>query len=320
MAEPKVKDALHEKGVKRTMIGGQAVMEGVMMRGRHIYAMAVRKPDRSIELIKTAAAPLADKYPVLKWPVARGVVAFVDSLVTGMRVITQSAEIAGLEDAEEEPSAFEKKLQRIFGEKMDNILIYSVVAIAIVIAVGLFMLLPVWLGHFFAPLLGESTWALGIVEGLLRITIFLAYVYLVSLSKDIKRVYQYHGAEHKTINCFERQQELTIVNVRSHSRLHKRCGTSFLLIVMVMAMLVFMFVRTDVVILRLLSRIILVPVIAGLSYEVIKWAGRSDNVFVNVISYPGLCLQKITTAEPDDGMIETAITAMNAVLESEPES
>ncbi|MDR1559315.1 MAG: DUF1385 domain-containing protein [Clostridiales bacterium] len=320
MAEPRIKDALNVKGVKQTMIGGQAVMEGVMMRGRRMYAMAVRKPDQTIELVRKTMTPIGDKYPVLKWPVVRGVVSFLESLVTGMRIITQSAEIAGLEDTDEEPSAFEKKLEKIFGDKMNNVIMYGVVVIAIGLAVGLFMLLPVWLGHFFTPLLGENTWALGIVEGLLRIAIFLAYVYLVSLSKDIKRVYQYHGAEHKTINCFEHQSELTVENVRNHSRLHKRCGTSFLLIVMVMAMLVFMFVRTDVVILRLLSRVILVPLIAGLSYEIIKWAGRNDNAFVNAISYPGLCLQRITTAEPDDGMIETAITAMNAVLESEPKS
>jgi len=305
------------------MIGGQAVMEGVMMRGRRMYAMAVRKPDQSIELIKTPLTPFTDKYPVLKWPIVRGVVSFVDSLITGVRIITQSAEVAGLEDAEEEqtkPSAVDKALEKIFGDKINDILVYTAVGVAVVFAIALFMLLPVWLGHFFAPLLGGNTWALGIVEGLIRIAIFLAYIYLVSMSKEIKRVYQYHGAEHKTINCFEHQEALTVENVRRHSRLHKRCGTSFLLIVMIMAMLVFMFVRTDAVILRLLSRIILVPVIAGLSYEVIKWAGRNNNWLVNIVSYPGLSLQKITTAEPDDSMIETAITAMNAVLESEPET
>ena len=322
MTEPKIKDALNEKCVKQTMIGGQAVMEGVMMRGRRMYAMAVRKPDKSIEIVKTDLAPLTDKYPILKWPIIRGVVAFVDSLVTGMKIITKSAEIAGIDVEEEdtEPSAFEQKLQKMFGDKINDIILYTVVAIALVFSIGLFMLLPVWLGHFFAPVLGEKTWALGIVEGLLRIAIFIGYVCLVSLSKDIKRVYQYHGAEHKTINCYEHQEDLTVENVQKHSRLHKRCGTSFLLIVMVMAMLVFMFVRTDVVLLRLLSRIILVPFIAGLSYEVIKWAGRNNNAFVNIISYPGLCLQKITTAEPDGDMIETAIAAMNAVLESEPET
>jgi len=323
MTEPKIKDALNEKNVRITMIGGQAVMEGVMMRGRHMYAMAVRKPDQSIELIETKLSPLTDKYPVLKWPIVRGVVSFIDSLITGVRIITQSAEVAGLEEAPEEeaePSAFEKTLQKIFGDKVNDILVYVVVAVALVFAVALFVLLPVWLGHFFAPLLQGNTWALGVVEGLIRIAIFLVYIYLVSMSKDIKRVYQYHGAEHKTINCYEHREELTVENVGKHSRLHKRCGTSFLLIVMIIAMLVFMFIRTDVVYLRLLLRIILVPVIAGLSYEVIKWAGRNNNLLVNIVSYPGLCLQKITTAEPDDSMLETAIAAMNAVLESEPDT
>ena len=319
MAEPKIRDALNEKDVKQTTIGGQAVMEGVMMRGRRMYAMAVRKPDQSIEIIKKAMTPASDKYPILKMPILRGIVAFVDSLVTGMRIITQSAEIAGLDDEDEEPTAFEKRLQKMFGDKTNDILIYLVAAVAIVLAVGLFILLPVWIGHFFMPLLGERTWALGIVEGLLRIAIFLAYVYLVSLSKEIKRVFQYHGAEHKTINCYEHREELTVENIRKHSRLHKRCGTSFLLIVMVMAALVFMFLRTDVIVIRLLSRVVLVPLIAGLSYEIIKWAGRTNNAFVNIISYPGLCLQKITTAEPDDNMIETAKAAMSAVIESEPD-
>jgi len=298
-------------------------MEGVMMRGKRMYAMAVRKPDHSIELIKTPLPPITDKYPFLKWPVLRGVVSFVSSLVMGVRIISKSAEIAGLDEADEpeaEPSKFEKALTKLFGDKVNDILVYTAVAAAVVFAIALFMLLPVWLGHFFAPLLHGHTWALGIIEGVIRIAIFLAYIYLVSMSKDIKRVYQYHGAEHKTINCYERREELTVENVRKHSRLHKRCGTSFLLIVMIMAMLVFMFVRTDVVILRLLSRVILVPVIAGLSYEVIKWAGCNNNWLVNIVSYPGLSLQKITTAEPDDGMIETAISAMSAVLESEPDT
>ncbi|MCL2351244.1 MAG: DUF1385 domain-containing protein [Firmicutes bacterium] len=198
-------------------------------------------------------------------------------------------------------------------------MIYVSVALAIVLAVGIFMLLPVWLGSFFRPLLGGSTWALGIIEGLIRIAIFLLYVYLISLSKDIRRVYQYHGAEHKTINCYESGDELCVANVRGRSRLHKRCGTSFLLIVMLISMIVFFFVRTGSVPLRILSRLILVPVIAGLSYEVIRWAGRNDNRFVRIVSFPGMCVQRMTTAEPDDGQIETAIAAMNGVLEAEPD-
>jgi uncharacterized protein YqhQ len=317
----RIKDALDEKNVKPTTIGGQAVMEGVMMRGKSMYAMAIRKPDQTIELVTNPLSPASSRHPVLKWPVIRGIVAFVDSLVIGMRIMTKSAEIAGLDDLEEEDlSPFEKKLQKIFGDKLTDVIMYAAVVIALIVGIGLFFLLPVWLGGFFSPLLGGRTWALGIVEGLLRIIIFLGYVFLISHMKDIKRVFQYHGAEHKTISCYEHQAELTVENVRKYPRLHKRCGTSFLLIVMVVAMIVFMFVRTEIIWLRLLSRVVLIPIIAGVSYEIIKWAGRNDNWFVNVISYPGLCLQKVTTAEPDDGMIEIAITSMNAVLESEPQT
>ncbi|MDR1536569.1 MAG: DUF1385 domain-containing protein [Clostridiales bacterium] len=320
MDETKVKDAFENKAVKQTMIGGQAVMEGVMMRGRRMYAMAVRKPDQTIEIIKKDLIPPSDKLPFLKLPILRGITSFVDSMVTGMRIITQSAEMAGMDFEEEgEPSKFEKLLEKIFKGKLNDAIIYFSVGLAIVLAVVLFMLLPIGIGHLASPLLGENTWALGIIEGLIRIVIFLAYIYLISLSKDIKRVFQYHGAEHKTINCFEHEEELKVENVRKYTRLHKRCGTSFLLIVMVIAMIVFLFVRTETVWIRLLSRVILIPIIAGLSYEVIKWAGRNDNALVNAISYPGLCLQKLTTAEPDDSMIETAIAAMKGVLESEPE-
>ncbi|MDR3239681.1 MAG: DUF1385 domain-containing protein [Clostridiales bacterium] len=315
-----IKDALSNKGVKPTLIGGQAVMEGVMMRGRKMYAMAVRLPDQTVQVVKKDLFPITDRYPILKWPVLRGIVAFIDSMVTGMRIITQSAEMIteGIPE-EEEPSKWEKYLTKKFGDKLNEYILYISVGVALIFAIFLFMLLPVWIGHFFNPILQNNTWALGIIEGLIRILIFLIYVYLISLSKEIKRVYQYHGAEHKTINCFEHQEELCVENVKKHSRLHKRCGTSFLLIVMLMAMIVFIFVQTDVIWMRFISRIILVPVIAGLSYEVIKWAGRNDNTFVNAISFPGLCLQKITTAEPDDGMMETAIAAMKGVLESEPE-
>jgi uncharacterized protein YqhQ len=315
----KVKDAFENLGTKQTKIGGQAVIEGVMMRGNRMYAMAVRKPDSTLEILKKDLKPASDKHPFLRLPIFRGIVAFIDSLVLGMKIITDSAELAvdGIEE-EGEPSKFEKFLGKIFGEKLNDVLIYASVAVAMVLAVLLFMLLPVGIGHLFTPLLGGNTWALGIIEGLARIAIFLCYVGLVSMSKDIKRVFQYHGAEHKTINCFEHQEPLEVENVRKYTRLHKRCGTSFLLIVMIMAMLVFMFVRTDVIWLRLVSRLILIPIIAGMSYEVIKWAGRNDNALVNAISFPGLCLQKITTAEPDDSMIESAIAAMKGVLESEP--
>lgn len=297
--------------------GGQAVMEGVMMRGKSMYAMAVRRPDHEIELVKKDLPPLSAKYPFLKLPVVRGVVSFVDSLVVGMKIITISAEIAGFEEEEGEPSKWEVFLQNKLGDKLNDVLIYFSVGLAIFLAVGLFVLLPTVIGSFLAEALKENLWALGIAEGFLRIGIFLLYIILISRLKEIRRVFEYHGAEHKTINCFESKEELTVENVRKHSRLHRRCGTSFLLIVMIVSMIVFLFVQTRTVWLRFLTRIVLVPVIAGLSYEVIKWAGRSEGMLVKVISYPGMCLQKLTTAEPDSDEIETAIAALKGVLESE---
>lgn len=302
-------------------IGGQAVIEGVMMRGKHLYTLAVRNPDKKIDIFKQNVNVASEKYKFLGLPIIRGIVAFVDSLVMGMKVITKSAEMAGLDDlsSDEEPSKFDKWLDKTFGDKLSDYLIYFSVAIAIVLSIAIFMVLPVWISSFISKLIPISTWALGISEGLVRMAIFLGYIVLTAQMKDVKRVFMYHGAEHKTINCFESDDELTIENVRKHTRLHKRCGTSFLIIVMIVSMIVFFFLRTDVVYLRVLSRIVLVPVIAGISYEIIKWAGRCDNILVKIVSAPGLALQLITTKEPDDSMIEVAIASLKGVLEDEPQ-
>jgi uncharacterized protein YqhQ len=314
----KISDALKETGVKQTSIGGQAVMEGVMMRGQKIYAVAVRKPDDDIEIVTRRLTPVSEKLSVLKLPVIRGIVSFISSLVLGFKIISVSADLAmGETNEAEELSGFDRFLQRTFGDKLNDIIIFISVCLAIVLSITLFMLLPVGIGYLFNPLINGNTFILSVIEGIVRLCVFLAYILLIARSKEIKRVFQYHGAEHKTINCFEHQEALTVENVKKYSRLHKRCGTSFLLIVMLMAMLVFMFIRTDDVFIRLISRVALVPIIAGLSYEIIKWAGRNNNFFVNLISYPGMCLQKVTTAEPDDGMIETAIAAMNTVVNFE---
>lgn len=302
--------------MKRTNIGGQAVIEGVMMRGKQIYAMAVRNPDGGITLEKKEVGGLGQK-SLFRLPVFRGISAFWDSLVMGTKILMRSAEIAGEDWAEEELSPFEQFLQDKLGDKINDILIYFSVCLSLVLGMGLFFLLPVWLGSFFKTFV--PVWALGIIEGLLRIAIFLLYMFLISRTKEIKRVFQYHGAEHKTINCFESEQELTVENVRPCTRLHKRCGTSFLVFVMLISMVVFFFVRTDAILLRLVTRILLVPFIAGVSYEVIRWAGNSESRLVQIVSYPGFCLQKLTTAEPDDSQIECAIAAMKGVLEDEPE-
>lgn len=302
--------------MKRIDIGGQAILEGVMMRGKRMYAVAVRKPNKDIVVDKKKVKSSQDRPSFLKLPIIRGSVALIDSLVIGMKSITFSASFFDTE--EEEPSKMDKYLENKFGDKLNDIMISISVVIAVLMAVGLFMVLPTWISSFFNRLIPGS-WALGIVEGLVRILIFILYLVLITRMNDIKRVFQYHGAEHKTINCFEHEQELTVENVKNHSRFHKRCGTSFLLIVMIVSMVVFMFVKVKSVPLRILSRVILFPIVAGISYELIKWAGKSDSKFVQWISAPGMCLQRLTTAEPDDSMIEVAIAAMKGVLEDEPE-
>lgn len=305
--------------MRRTNIGGQAVIEGVMMRGKKMYALAVRTPDGEICVEKKGVDSVFSRAGIFKYPIFRGMAAFIESMIMGVKIIMRSAQLAGLEEeTEEEPGKFEKWLEEKFGDKFADILIYISVCLSLLFSVVVFFLLPVFIGSFFKGYL-PGTWALGIVEGLIRIIIFLLYIFLISRMKEIQRVFQYHGAEHKTINCFEHDEELVVENVMKHTRLHKRCGTSFLLIVMVISMVVFFFVRTDNLALRLLSRILLVPFVAGISYEIIQWAGRSESKLVAIVSAPGLCLQKITTAEPDGPQIEAAIAAMKGVLEDEPE-
>ena len=317
----KVSDVLRDKPLRNNSIGGQAVLEGVMMRGKGMYALSVRTPSKEIETVKTPLKSAAQKYKILGWPIIRGILAFVNSMYMGMKVIYTSAELAGLDDLEgdEEPSRFDRFLQKVFGDKLYDFIMMLSVGIAIVLGIGIFMVLPAWLSSFITPFLHGRLWFVGVIEGIVRILIFLAYIFLISRTKEVRRVFQYHGAEHKTINCYEHREEMTVKNVRRYSRLHKRCGTSFLLLVMVVSMVVFFFVRTDTLWIRIVSRILLVPFVAGISYELIRWAGKSDSLLVGLISYPGLCLQKITTLEPDDDQIEVAIAALNGVLEEEPQ-
>ena len=302
--------------MSKTYYGGQAVIEGVMMRGRRVYATAVRTPEGEIAVEKKDNQTILGKYKLFTYPIFRGISAFLDSLIVGTKILMQSAVLAGEEETEEEPSKFEKKLMDKYGEKLNDYMMYFSVAVSIVIALLLFFMLPVWLGSFFNKYI-SGPHMLSVIEGLLRIVIFLVYIFLISRMKEIQRVFQYHGAEHKTINCYEAGEALTPENVKKHTRLHKRCGTSFMLIVMVVSMVVFVFVRTDNIGMRMLSRILLVPFISGVSYEIIKWAGRSDSIFVKLVSAPGMCLQKLTTAEPDEEEIECAIAALVTVLEDE---
>lgn len=300
-------------------IGGQAVIEGVMMRGKSMYCMAVRNvTTKEIAIEKNQVKSLGNRAKIWKVPFIRGIASFVDSLVLGMKIIMRSATLSGLDEGEEqEKSKLDIWLENKFGEKLTDYIIYFSVFISILLSVGIFMVLPVWISSFITKIFNISLWGIGIVEGIVRILIFLTYILLISKMKDVQRLFKYHGAEHKTINCFESGDELTVENVRKHTRLHKRCGTSFLIIVMIVSMVVFMFLRTDNVTLRVLSRVILVPLIAGISYEIIKLAGRCDNMFVKIVSAPGMALQKVTTKEPDDEMIETAILSLKGVLEEE---
>ena len=285
-------------------IGGQAVIEGVMMRNGNDYAVAVRKPDQTIEAKKDQFIGLNARWHTKKIPIIRGVLSFIDSLVLGMSTLTYSASF--FEDEEEAEKEKDKD------GKSDAVFMGLTVALSVVIAVVLFMLTPFFISSLFGRVI-KSPMALAVMEGLIRIAIFFIYIVAISQMKDIQRVFMYHGAEHKTINCIEHGAELTPENAAKYSRLHKRCGTSFLLIVMVVSIICFMFIRVDNMALKIVLRVILVPVIAGVSYEIIQWAGRSESCLVNIVSKPGLMLQKLTTREPDLEMLEVAIASIEAI-------
>jgi uncharacterized protein YqhQ len=301
---------------KYTSIGGQALIEGIMMRGSKRIAIAVRKPDGEIVLKDDPVKPLGKK-SVFRWPLIRGSYSLVSSMITGIKALTYSAEFFDVEGETESESKFEKWLYEKLGDKADNILVGISMVLAMVFAFGLFGVLPTVLTNFFKSII-DNRWALASVEGVMKIALFLTYVTVISYMKDVRRVFQYHGAEHKTIHCFEAGEELTVENVRKHSRLHPRCGTSFILFVLVISIMIFALVSWQSILMRVGMKIILFPVVAGLSYELLKLAGKSNGGIVGALSYPGLQLQRITTKEPDDKQIEVAIVAMKAVLATEP--
>ncbi len=294
-------------------IGGQAVMEGVMMKNGDDYAVAVRKSNGEIEIKKDVYPGFTKKHPLFRVPFIRGVFSFVDSMYLGMKTLTFSASFF---EEEEEPDKLELWLRKKFGEKTESVIMGVTVCLAILLAVGIFMILPVFLANLVTSFVKSEIFQ-ALLEGALRIVIFIGYVLLISQMKDIQRVFMYHGAEHKCINCIEHGLPLTVENVRKSSRLHKRCGTSFLLIVMVISVLVFTIFHTNVLWLRLVSRLILIPAVAGISYEFLKLAGRSENALVNFLSKPGMALQKLTTREPDDSMIEVGMASVSAVFDWE---
>lgn len=301
--------------MKSSGIGGQAVMEGIMMRNGSEYSVAVRKENGEIEVKKETYKGVGSKCKLFRLPFIRGIFSFVDSLVLGMKSLNYSASLF-MEDGEEEeePGRFEKWLQKKFGDKAEKVIMDLTMVISIILAMGIFMVFPTWVSTLMKPLLGNGIW-MALFEGVLRIAIFIAYVGLISLMPDIKRTYMYHGAEHKCINCIEHGLPLTVENVMKSSKEHKRCGTSFLLIVMVISILFFLVIRPETLWLRLVSRILLIPVIAGVSFEFLRLAGNSDNPLVNLLSKPGLMLQGLTTKEPDEKMAEVAICAVEAVFD-----
>lgn len=298
--------------MKSSGIGGQAVIEGVMMKNKDVYAVAVRKPGNEIAIEKNTHESVSDKYKILKLPILRGVLSFIESMAIGMKTLTFSASF--YEEEEVKPGKVETTFNKIFKDNAEKIVMALTVLLSIVMAVGIFMILPFFLSEFLKNHVTSQV-TLAIIEGALRILLFIAYVVAISQMKDIKRVFQYHGAEHKTINCIEHGYELTIENVRHQSREHKRCGTSFMLIVMFFSILFFLFIKTDTLWLRILTRLLLVPVIAGVSYEFIQLAGRSDSKVMEILSKPGLWLQGLTTREPEDDMIEVAIQSVEAVFD-----
>lgn len=289
-------------------IGGQAVLEGVMMRNKNMYATAVRKPNQEIEVEVDEFHTTLERSVWKRIPIVRGVFAFIDSLSLGIRSLNYSATFYEDEEPTDHPTDPDKKA------KQDRILSVVTTCISLVAAIAIFMILPYYLSTLLDRYI-RSAALLSLVEGIIRIAIFLIYMVVISAIPDIKRLYRYHGAEHKCINCIEHGHALTVSNVRKSSRFHRRCGTSFIVLVMLISVILFFFIHVESVSMRILIRIALIPVIAGISYEVLQWAGRSDNVVVNILSLPGLWIQHITTGEPDDAMIEVAIASVEAVFD-----
>ena len=303
-----------KKGICYSGIGGQAVLEGVMMKNKDNYAIAVRKPNNEIEVEVDTYHSIMHGSKVKEWPFIRGVFNFIDSLVLGMKSLNYSATFFEEEDDMENDTKADKVWANIFKGKAEKVFTVITTILSFVLAIGIFFILPMLLSSLFHKFVRNEALE-AVIEGLIRIIIFLLYVVLISLMKDIRRVYQYHGAEHKCINCIESGKELTVHNVMRSSRLHRRCGTSFLLFVVFISIVLFFFIRTDSMYMKIVYRLVLIPVIASISYEIIRLAGNYDNNFTRIISLPGMLLQKLTTREPDRKMIEVAIVAVEAVFD-----
>lgn len=307
--------------MKPSNIGGQAVMEGIMMRHKDKYSIAVRRPDNEIELKVEDYKCIFGNAKIWRKPLIRGVVSFVDSLVVGMKCLMYSVEIAGDEEDEEEAkktahlSEDEKEKKKAREDKMFKLLLYATVALSIVISIAAFMLLPYVLASLLRKV-GATEVIVTIAEAFVKLALFMGYMILISRMKDIQRTFMYHGAEHKCINCVEHGLPLTVENVMKSSRQHRRCGTSFLFLVMIVSIFLhFIFVLVPFYWVRLFGRILMVPVVAGISFEMIQWAGRTDSKLADILSKPGLAMQKLTTKEPTEDMAEVAIKAVEAVFD-----
>ena len=292
--------------------GGQAVLEGVMMKNKEKYAVAVRKPDGEIEVEVETYQGLAHGSKFKELPFIRGIFNFLDSLILGTRALNYSASF--YEEEEGKETKFDKAMDKMSGGNGEKLLSGIVTVISIMLAVGIFIVLPYFISSLFESFIRNRS-LMVIIEGVIRIALFLLYVWGISAMKDIRRLYQYHGAEHKCINCIEKGRPLTVHNVMRSSRLHKRCGTSFIFFVMLVSIVLFFFIQVDNVAEKVILRILLMPVVAGISYEIIRLAGRTDNVFIKILSAPGMWIQRMTTREPDESMAEVAIASVEAVFD-----
>ena len=293
-------------------IGGQAVLEGVMMKNKEKYAVAVRKPDGEIEVEVETYQGLAHGSKFKELPFIRGIFNFLDSLILVTRALNYSASF--YEEEEGKETKFDKAMDKMSGGNGEKLLSGIVTVISIMLAVGIFIVLPYFISSLFESFIRNRS-LMAIIEGVIRIALFLLYVWGISAMKDIRRLYQYHGAEHKCINCIEKGRPLTVHNVMRSSRLHKRCGTSFIFFVMLVSIVLFFFIQVDNVAEKVILRILLMPVVAGISYEIIRLAGRTDNVFIKILSAPGMWIQRMTTREPDESMAEVAIASVEAVFD-----
>lgn len=300
---------------KYSAIGGQALIEGVMMRGKKTVAIAVRNQEGGID-VKVEHLKESKFAPLYKLPLFRGVFGLISSMVVGTKALAWSAEVYAEVDDSYEMSKFEKWLTEKMGDKAENIIVAISMVIALIMAFFLFGALPSLITNFLKSVT-ESRWILTTTEGVMKIAMFITYIYVISFMKDIRRVFEYHGAEHKAIHCLESGQELTVENVKKFTTLHPRCGTSFLIIVLAVSIVIFSFISWSNIWMRIALKLLFLPLIAGIAYEIIKWAGKNDNTAVKIISYPGLMMQKLTTKEPDDKEIEVALAALKKVIEIE---